>query len=132
MGYSLWKTEFRRTFYSEQSFVCASSVHYSDFSRTVVEDIAGFVLFTRKFCVVQDFNSRTLIGAGKEQDGVYHYKGVVAAHSGRAGSLTTRELWHRRLGHPSSAVLSVLSHVGSFSRNSEDSEKVCDVCIRSK
>ena len=98
----------------------------------LLKDIAGFVLFTRKFCVVQDFNSRTLIGAGKEQDGVYHYKGVVAAHSGRARCLTTRELWHRRLGHPSSAVLSVLSHVGSFSRNSEDSEKVCNVCVRSK
>ncbi|XP_010451106.1 PREDICTED: uncharacterized protein LOC104733201 [Camelina sativa] len=66
------------------------------------------------FCVIQDLGSKTLIGAGKERDGVYHYEGVVAVQAGHMGKLQTRDLWHHRMGHPSSRVLSVLGSIGGF------------------
>lgn len=96
----------------------------------LLRDIAGFVLFTKRFCVIQDLISKTLIGAGKERDGVYHYTGEIEVSN--AGRLQSRELWHRRLGHPSSAVLSSLSDIGGFSHRVEVFEKSCDICVRAK
>ncbi|KAG7552396.1 DC1 [Arabidopsis thaliana x Arabidopsis arenosa] len=48
----------------------------------LLNDVASFVLFTRKFCEIQDRTSKTLIGAGKEHDGVYYYTGEVAVQAG--------------------------------------------------
>lgn len=98
----------------------------------LLKDINGFVLFTKQFCVIQDHNLKTLIGAGEERDGVYHYKGVLDAQADSASNLQSRDLWHRRLGHPSPRVLSFLSGVGVFKNNVGVLENSCDVCIRAK
>ncbi|CAL9222594.1 unnamed protein product [Arabidopsis halleri] len=55
-----------------------------------------------------DPSSRTLIGAGTERDGVYHLAGVVIPQINRVGTVETRDLWHKRMGHPSPKVLSFL------------------------
>lgn len=98
----------------------------------LLRDIAGFVLFTKMFCVIQDLASKTLIGTGKDRDGVYHYTSAIEVQAGYAGRLQTRELWHRRLGHPSSKVISVLSKIGGFSSSFSEFEKSCDICVRAK
>ncbi|XP_074297286.1 uncharacterized protein LOC141627989 [Silene latifolia] len=83
---------------------------------------------TKSFCVIQDRQTRRLIGAGKRQDGLYFYRGVsnVAVCNINQGST---DLWHKRLGHPSSEVLKLLAIVKSSSRLSN---KACDVCLRAK
>ncbi|XP_010412437.1 PREDICTED: uncharacterized protein LOC104698730 [Camelina sativa] len=91
----------------------------------LLRDVAGFVLFTKKFCVIQDLGSKTLIGAGKERDGVYHYEGAVAVQAGHMGTLQTRDLWHHRMRHPSSRVLSVLGSIGGFSNSVGSFEQSC-------
>ncbi|KAL1221457.1 Retrovirus-related Pol polyprotein from transposon TNT 1-94 [Cardamine amara subsp. amara] len=98
----------------------------------LLREVAEFVLFTKKFCVIHDLASRTLIGAGKERDVVYHYAGEIKVQAADAGNLHTRELWHRRLRHPSSKVLSVLSSCFGFSNNSTEFEKSCDIFVRAK
>jgi len=55
--------------------------------------------------VIQDRTSRTLIGSSEQRDGVYYYKDTRLR---QANAVNTRCLWHRRLGHPSSEVLSCL------------------------
>ncbi|XP_074271828.1 uncharacterized protein LOC141595761 [Silene latifolia] len=51
---------------------------------------------TKFFCVIQDRQTRRLIGAGKRQDGLYFYRGVsnVAVCNVNQGST---DLWHKRL-----------------------------------
>ena len=67
----------------------------------LLRDVASFLLFTKQFCLIQDLISKTLIGAGREHNGVYHYEGAVAVQAGRAVKLQDRDLWHHRMGHPS-------------------------------
>ncbi|KAG7563712.1 Ribonuclease H-like superfamily [Arabidopsis suecica] len=98
----------------------------------LLRDIASVVIFTKKFCVIQDQASRTLIGAGTERDGVYHLAGAVLPQSNRVGKADNRELWHRRMGHPSPKVLSFLSDVGVFNNSVSNLEECCDVCFRAK
>ena len=43
---------------------------------------------------------------------------------------TTRDLWHRRLGHPSDQAMSLFSNnIGSYNKDHCDK---CDVCFRGK
>ncbi|CAL9232472.1 unnamed protein product, partial [Arabidopsis halleri] len=61
----------------------------------------GTLLLGGKLILHHDQASRTLIGAGTERDGVYHLAGAVLPQSNRVGKADNRELWHRRMGHPS-------------------------------
>lgn len=85
--------------------------------------------------MIEDLALRSLIGAGEESNEVYHYKGAVDIHAGNVVQLQKRGLWHRRLGHPSSKVLSFLSGVSGVNVHSREHgvlESVCDVCLRAK
>ena len=112
-------------------FASCLSITLISFSQ-LLRDVASFVLFTKKFCVIQDIVSKTLIGAGKERDGVYHYEGAIAVQDGRVSRLPSRDLWHHRMGHPSSKVLSVLASVAGFSSSLGVLEQSCDIFLRAK
>lgn len=99
------------------------------FVAQLVRDVASFVLFTKKFCVIQDLVSKTLIG---ERNGIYHYEGAVAVQAGCMSMASSRDLWHHRMGHPSSKVLLVLTSIGGFSNNLGVLEQSCGVCLRAK
>lgn len=66
------------------------------------------VTFTDKLCVIQDRNSRTLIGAGEQSDGVYWFKPKRQIQANRTTVVDKHELWHQRLGHPSRKIVSLL------------------------
>jgi len=66
------------------------------------------VTFYDDFCVLQDRTSRTPIGVGKQNRGVYFFTdGSVEER--KVNAVSTVDLWHRRLGHPSCETLSHLS-----------------------
>ena len=92
-----------------------------------------FALLTDTLCVLHDRFSRTLIGAGRERDGVYYFKDVMAARVHRMAtpvvSAVDQLRWHQRLGHPSSSVLSILP---MFSSNKLTTLGPCDTCFRAK
>ena len=71
-----------------------------------------------------------LIGAGEQLNGLYFFQGMDAAVMIRRVDTSATELWHNRLGHPSSKVLEQL-HLYDFSSGVFDFSK-CEVCIRSK
>ncbi|CAN0917715.1 Retrovirus-related Pol polyprotein from transposon RE2 [Linum grandiflorum] len=84
--------------------------------------------------VVQDLQTRTLIGKGKLRDGLYYWDRYVSRLDSMAlatqQSGTPSDIWHQRLGHPSFEKLHAL-----LIRDSIDScHKVdhCDVCVRAK
>ncbi|XP_010431103.1 PREDICTED: uncharacterized protein LOC104715395 [Camelina sativa] len=89
-----------------------------------------FALFTDTLCILQDRFTRTLIGAGKERDGVYYLTDVATANVTRAAASVDQTLWHRWLGHPAFSVLSSLPILSSVLQSASSSP--CDVCFRAK
>lgn len=73
-----------------------------------------------------------MIGAGKKRDGVYHLAGAVIPQANHVGKIDDRDLWHRRMGHPSSKILSLLSDIGVFSSSISALEECCDICFKAK
>ncbi|KAG7599411.1 Reverse transcriptase RNA-dependent DNA polymerase [Arabidopsis suecica] len=84
---------------------------------------------TDRLCVVQERISRTVIGAGEQRNGLYFFRGVAVASAVQRMALQPLELWHKRLGHPSSTILNLLQL--SSSSSSFDSHS-CEICIRAK
>ncbi|KAG7598815.1 GAG-pre-integrase domain [Arabidopsis suecica] len=85
---------------------------------------------TDKVCIVQDRTTLMLIGAGKQLNGLYFFRGVEVAAMMTSKDVSTTELWHCRLGHPSSKALKLLQFSDSTS-SVFDSEK-CEICIQAK
>ncbi|KAL8151035.1 hypothetical protein V2J09_020843 [Rumex salicifolius] len=68
----------------------------------LLDDCVGSVLFTKKYCVIQDLNLMMSIGAGERSDGLNLLKGVGTSKFYSVVRRDTTKVWHKRLGHPSS------------------------------
>lgn len=89
--------------------------------------------FTEKICILHDHFTRILIRAGEECDGIYLFRGAVGIQAHAVSSrVCGRELWHRRLGYPSSSLLNHLSGVVDLRGSRHDTQYLCDVCVRAK
>ena len=88
-------------------------------------------MFSDTLCILQDRFTRTLIGAGEERNGVYVYRDVTVRRGLSVKAAEDKDLWHRRLGHPSFGVLSFLPFLSGVSNNS-DKFGGCDICFKSK
>ncbi|KAH7568282.1 hypothetical protein JRO89_XS07G0271200 [Xanthoceras sorbifolium] len=84
-----------------------------------------FITVTDKLCIIQDRNSRTLIGAGEQCDGVYWFKPTKRIQANQTTMVGQQELWHRRLGHPSRKVVSLLPFI-SCNKAYSASNDFCD------
>ncbi|KAL0427097.1 UNVERIFIED_CONTAM: hypothetical protein Slati_2884500 [Sesamum latifolium] len=69
---------------------------------SIINDLHCFVTLTDKLCVIQDRISRTLIGVGKQKDGIYLLSYEAPVKSYHTSATSNYQLWHRRLGHASS------------------------------
>ncbi|XP_019085390.1 PREDICTED: uncharacterized protein LOC109126341 [Camelina sativa] len=85
-----------------------------------------------KICIVQDRITQTVIGAGEQDNGLYFYRGMASAAVTRALDHQPKDVWHRRLGHPSSTTMELMQFSDSSSSSNVFDSKTCDVCIRSK
>lgn len=86
-----------------------------------------------KLCTIQDRITKTLIGAGEQLSGLYFFRSMdvaVTLMAGRTDRLS-KDVLHRRLGHPSHKVVDKL-HISGFSSSSVFNNKACEVCIRAK
>ena len=87
------------------------------------------VTFFDDFCELQDHTLKFPIGVGEQQGGTYYFKDrswevnqVASSKMGHA--VNSSNLWHRRLGHPSKEILSLLpSTLGVVF--DKDKNKVC-------
>ena len=95
----------------------------------LINDIYCTVTFTPKLCVIQHLTTRNLIGVARPRNGVYFYKDTMT-DGAQVNKISTYELWHRHLGHPSHQVLFNFSNSIQNIPNSKSS--LCDVCCRAK
>ncbi|CAH9073033.1 unnamed protein product, partial [Cuscuta europaea] len=98
----------------------------------LIDDQKCDVYFTNQLCVIHDYlPTRMLIGAGRRQDGVYYFHGFDTTTASQIRKQESSNLWHSRLGHPSSKVMSCVFSLNNFGSVS-DLNKVCDACLRGK
>ncbi|KAM2634977.1 hypothetical protein EV1_025388 [Malus domestica] len=95
----------------------------------LTESLRCIVIFFPTFCVIQDMDTRRTIGLGKRYNGLYylstdqnpHFAHNINRHS---------NLWHQRLGHPSSGPLQSLTK--QVPNIVFDSNHSCDICPLAK
>ena len=73
-----------------------------------------------------------LIRVGEQREGLYFLKGVAPIRAYKTTSIASYELWHRRMGHPSSRVVDLIFEVDSVGRNDGVKNKFCDICFRAQ
>ncbi|XP_010490134.1 PREDICTED: uncharacterized protein LOC104767865 [Camelina sativa] len=86
---------------------------------------------TNTLCVIQDRITRMLIGSGEQHNGLYFFQSMDVAATMHITKVTSSELWHQPLGHPSSKDLESLS-ISDLSCSSKFDHKACDICNRAK
>ncbi|KAH9672345.1 hypothetical protein KPL70_017686 [Citrus sinensis] len=96
----------------------------------LIRDVNCFIQFYDQLCVIQDRITRMLIGAGEQREGLYYFWDIGSASGLSSVANRACDLWHRRLGHPSSKVVQLLPFIDSASCLS--SFQNCDVCFRAK
>ncbi|CAH9124411.1 unnamed protein product, partial [Cuscuta epithymum] len=75
--------------------------------------------------------SKRLIGTGERRNGLYYLREEPTAHilAIKDSNSSMVELWHQRLGHPSSQVIEKLAPVSGLKHTRG---LPCDVCFRAK
>ncbi|KAK9190783.1 hypothetical protein WN943_019393 [Citrus x changshan-huyou] len=68
----------------------------------------GTVEFGNNLRLNHDRTMRTLIGVGEQEDGVYIFWSPASAKACRVSAEGNYYLWHRRLGHASNKIISLL------------------------
>ncbi|KAA8515426.1 hypothetical protein F0562_018963 [Nyssa sinensis] len=80
----------------------------------LMRELNCIVTFSPNLCVIQDRSMKNLIGVGELEDGVYYLRTRKGEKALKVTSSIRGELWHRRMGHPSSQISNFLSSlVGS-------------------
>ncbi|RVW36875.1 hypothetical protein CK203_103163 [Vitis vinifera] len=92
----------------------------------------GTVTLGEKLKLRHDRNLRMLIRASEQREGLYFLKGVAPIRAYKTTSIASYELWHRRMGHPSSRVVDLIYEVDSVGRNDGVKNKFCDICFRAQ
>lgn len=113
----------------EVYFVDGLDCHLISVSQ-LTRDNGCLVQMTDQICVIQECITQTLIGVGRQRNGLYFFRGVETIGAVQQSSSLTITDWHRRLGHPSSKALELLK-LSDFSSSVFESKK-SDVCLRAK
>ncbi|KAB2632563.1 polyprotein (retrotrasposon protein) [Pyrus ussuriensis x Pyrus communis] len=101
----------------------------------VTEQLDCVVLMYPSFCLLQDIQTKEIIGRGTKREGLYYVDDVVSgrAHAVRASrSSNLQAVWllHRRLGHASFGYLRHM--LPSLFSGINESDLHCEVCILAK
>ncbi|KAK3009829.1 hypothetical protein RJ639_013954 [Escallonia herrerae] len=92
-------------------------------------DAKCFVAFSHDICVLQYRTSKSPIGLGKMHRGVFVFQPLATATVAAVSKSESYELWHRRMGHPSSQPL---IHLPTVSVVSPSLKTICDACCHAK
>ncbi|GKC91697.1 retrovirus-related pol polyprotein from transposon TNT 1-94, partial [Tanacetum coccineum] len=99
----------------------------------LLDDSNCNVIFTPKFCYFQDRTSRMVIGVGEQREGLFFLKGVAPVRAYKISGIGNYDLWHQRMGHPSSKIIDLLPKFNNCtSTDNSLKNKACDICFRSK
>ena len=70
----------------------------------LIHDANCLVTFLSNSCLIQDQSSKKMIGAGKLHGGLFLFQSPSVTHPKCLQVVSSSNLWHQRLGHPSHKV----------------------------
>ncbi|RVW82850.1 hypothetical protein CK203_051204 [Vitis vinifera] len=70
--------------------------------------------------------------AGEQREGIYFLMGMAPIRAYKTTSIASYELWHRRMGHPSSRVVDLIYEVDNVGRNDGVKNKTPSVLLDGK
>lgn len=85
------------------------------------------ITFMANACIAQDLASKTLIGMGRHQNGLYFLE-PIQGMALKVSKQLDDDLWHQRLGHTSDIKMNSIGFNSSIAKN----KIPCDSCIRAK
>ncbi|XP_021771703.1 uncharacterized protein LOC110735827 [Chenopodium quinoa] len=97
----------------------------------MIDDSHCFVRFTYSLCAIQDQHSGSLIGGGERIDGLCYFRRIPKVCAMTDLKVSTFELWHRRMGHPSDRIIKLVPAI-STSSGSKSLNKACQVFPQAK
>jgi len=129
--------------------LCVPSFTFNLISvKRLTTNLTCSIIFLSNLCVIQDLFSWTTIGNGEVRNGLYHFVNTNVSPSLLANTLsqfstnsvaafishhhTTANLWHYRLGHSSSPVMSSILDPVVKNNISNISKQPCYVCPLAK
>ncbi|CAA7029625.1 unnamed protein product [Microthlaspi erraticum] len=87
---------------------------------------------TDELCIIQDRMSKNLIGAAEQARGLYFFREIEAVAAAYQMEFASYDIWHKRLGHPSSKVMDLLSFSSSGFDKHSFLSKTCETCLSAK
>ncbi|XP_077215980.1 uncharacterized protein LOC143850645 [Tasmannia lanceolata] len=91
------------------------------------------ITFFSDSCVIQDRSLRTMIGAGKEMNGLYHFFLPKQSESYSAALASSFDLWHKRMEHLSNNHLNFLAkYVSDISISHPTHYDVCPLAKQTR
>lgn len=97
----------------------------------LIHDANCLVTLLSNSCLIQDQSSKKMIGAGKLHGDLFLFQSPSVIHLKCLQVLSSSNLWHQRLGHPSHKRLKLISNYVSDLKFSVQNE-VCEVCPLAK
>ncbi|KAH9689145.1 hypothetical protein KPL70_015385 [Citrus sinensis] len=94
--------------------VIPCSIRLPDGNVTIT-NTEGTVVLASHLRLNNDRITRMLIGAGEQREGLYYFRDIGSAVALSSVANRACDLWHRRLGHPSSKVVQLLPFIDSAS-----------------
>lgn len=72
-----------------------------------------------------------LTGVAEQLDGLYFLRGMEFAGVMQQAKQVSLDVWHHRLGHPSSRILDLLP-ISVLSSDNDLQNKACETCVHAK
>ena len=131
IGHSTIQSHDRNLHLKDVLHVPAASKSLISANRFVTDNHTFLEIHPKFFCVKDQVTRKTLLD-GPCRDGLYPLPTASLLKEAFSVNKPSQDLWHRRLGHPSSSIVQKVISKNNLPCSTENKILVCDACQKAK